>query len=300
MFQFFGNVVLWFSLPQYIAKVSLKKLNPFRNLKVILSLFIPALAIQLYVVLDKIMLGFFSDNFFENGYYEQAMKISRLVLTIVISLGTVMVPRIGFLFEQKQYEQIKEYMYKSYQFVCFLGIPLCIGLIIISDNLVPWFFGIEFNKVANILKISALLILGIGISNVTGVQYLIPTKRQNLFTITVIGGAIINLVLNIILIPNLYSIGAAISSVIAELFISIIQLLAIKNEINIKRILKNSINYFVAGLIMGCFLLGENMIMRPSIYNTMIMFFSGIIIYGIILIFLKDDFFISNLRKLSH
>ena len=167
IFQILENAILWLSLSRYITIPKVKSIKSFGNIKIIVSLFIPALAIQLYVVLDKIMLGYYSDSFIENGYYEQSMKISKLILTIVISLGTVMIPRIGFLLGQKQYEKVIEYMYKSYRFVCFLGIPLSVILISISDNLVPWFFGIDCMKVSDILKISSLLIVFIGISNVT-------------------------------------------------------------------------------------------------------------------------------------
>lgn len=299
IFQVLGNAILWISLPKYIVIPKVKNIKPLRNIKEIISLFIPALAIQLYLVLDKIMLGCFSDSFIENGYYEQAMKISKLVLTIVISLGTVMVPRIGFLFGQKQYEKVIEYMYKSYKFVCFLGIPLCVGLISISDNLVPWFFGIDYMKVSDILKISSVLIIFIGISNVTGLQYLIPTKRQRIFTYTVILGAIINIISNIIFIPKFYAMGAAISSAIAEGTIMVVQLIAIRREIKFKMIIKNAINYIVASFIMGLVLYIEGIYIVSSMINTFIMILSGIFVYAILLVLLKDKFFINNIRKIN-
>lgn len=61
-------------------------------------------------------------------------------------------------------------------------------------------FGAGYDKVALLLKILAFIILAIGINNVTGMQYLIPTGRQNLFTITVLIGAGVNFCLNLVLI----------------------------------------------------------------------------------------------------
>lgn len=52
---------------------------------------------QVYTVLDKTMIGVITQNAYENGYYEQALKIAKLVLTIVTSLGTVMIPRIDII-----------------------------------------------------------------------------------------------------------------------------------------------------------------------------------------------------------
>src|SRR5699024_2653136 len=143
-----------------------------------LILFIPGIAMQIYTVLDKTMIGLITRVGEENGYYEQAQKIVQLCLTIITSLGVVMVPRIDFNYSQKNKEVMSYYMYRSYRFVFFLGIPFMLGLIAVSDMIVPWFFGEEFTKVVPLLKIFSVLFLSIGLNNVTGVQYLIPTKRQ--------------------------------------------------------------------------------------------------------------------------
>ena len=63
-----------------------------------------------------------------------------MFLTIVIALGTVMIPRIGFHFEKGDTKEVKRLMYRGYRFAWFLGIPLCFGLIIVAPNFVPWFF----------------------------------------------------------------------------------------------------------------------------------------------------------------
>ena len=299
IFQLLGNVILWKNIFKYIDKPILKNLKPFKDISTVLSLFIPTIAIQIYIVLDKIMIGYFTNDFLENGYYEQATKISKLVLTIVISLGVVMVPRIGYLFEKKQMDNVKEYMYKSYRFVWCLSLPLSIGLICISDNIVPWFFGIEYAKVSEVLKISSLLIIFIGINNITGIQYLIPTKRQNIFTKTVIVGAIVNIICNFIFIPKLYAIGAAISSVIAEAIIAICQLIIVKKELDLFTIVKYAKNYIIASLIMGLILFFEQQFFLPNIVNSFIMIITGVISYVLILIYLKDRFFLSNIKKVK-
>ena len=188
-FTFLSNLSLWAYLPRYVTKISRKEINPFWQFSTIISLFVPTIAIQVYTVLDKTMIGIITHSSFENGYYEQALKVSRTILTLVTALGTVMIPRIGYYFEIGNTSEIKRLMYRGYRFVWFFGVPLCLGLICISSNLVPWFFGPNYDKVVTLLKILAFLVLAIGISNVTGMQYLIPTKRQNVFTVTVIFGA---------------------------------------------------------------------------------------------------------------
>lgn len=297
-FTFLNNASYWLSIGKYIEKPNWNKIHPGRHLKTIFSLFIPTIAVQIYTVLDKTMIGIITNSSYENGYYEQALKISRMVLTLVTSLGTVMIPRIGYHFEKGEKEQVRFYMYRGYKFVWFLGIPLCFGLILISSNFVPWFFGNEYRKVIPLLGILSFLILAVGINNVTGIQYLIPTKKQNIFTRTVVYGTIINVLLNYFLISKYQSFGAAIASVVAESFIAIIQIYIIRDELSPKIIMKSSINYFIAGLIMALVLIAVRGFFVSSIINTMILIFIGAIVYFFVLILIHDDFFFSNISTI--
>lgn len=288
---------LWLGIKKYIKWPEWKQLHPFKNMRIIVSLFLPTIAVEIYTVLDKTMIGMFASNSLENGYYEQALKLSKITLTLVTALGTTMIPRIGYLFQNGEQIQIKDFMYRSYRFVWFLGVPLCFGLIGVAYNIVPWFYGEGYEKVIDLLKITSWLILAIGISNVTGMQYLLPTKRQYVMTKTLFIGAGINFLLNILLIPRYYSTGAAIGSVVAELVIAIVQLVVVRKELSIKRILKSGVPYFVAGGIMLMILVIEQKIFLPSVISTLCMIGSGAIVYFVILILLKDSFFIDNVKK---
>lgn len=285
-------------MPRYIEKIRFSEIHPFTNVKTILSLFIPTIAIQIYTVLDKTMIGIITNSSYENGYYEQALKISRMILTMVTALGTVMIPRIGYYFEKKNIEEVKRLMYRGYRFVWFLGIPLCFGLICVSFNFVPWFFGKGYDKVIDLLKILSFLILAIGINNVTGMQYLIPTKRQNLFTLAVVIGACTNIILNAILIPLIQSVGAAIASVAAETVIAVVQLILVRKEISFWQVLKEGIHYYIAGILMAVGLLILGKLLSPSIIHTGIMILCGATVYFLILLIIRDEFLLSNIKAL--
>lgn len=287
---------MWGYLPKYIKKIPAKQLKPFRNIKVILGLFIPTIAIQIYTVLDKTMIGLITQDANQNGYYEQAIKIARMALTVVTALGTVMIPRIGYHFEKGETETVKQYMYRSYRFVWLLSIPLCFGLMMISDNFVLWFFGKGYEPVIPLMKILALLILAIGVNTVTGNQYLIPTKREKVYTITVVIGAVVNFVLNLLLIYYFKAIGAAIASVIAETTIAVVQLLIVRKEISNWKIVKTSGKYLIAGGIMVVVLWIENRYFLPSVLNTCIMIASGAVVYFLALLALRDGFLLTNLK----
>lgn len=297
-FNFLSNLSLWTYLPTFVGVPDWKVIKPFKKIKTVISLFIPTIAMQIYTVLDKTMIGLITQNVFENGYYEQSIKISRMVLTIVTALGTVMIPRIGFYYEKGEMETVNSLMYRGYRFVWFLGIPLCFGLIGISSNFVPWFFGEGFDKVIPLLNILSFLILAIGINNVTGMQYLIPTKRQNLFTFTVLIGAGVNLILNLILIPLSQSTGAAVASVVAEVVIALVQLWFVRKEFSVKKVFLSSWRYLSAGGIMLSALKIMGRRLEESTINTIIMIFCGAAIYCILLLILRDDFFIQNIKNM--
>ncbi|MBR3602620.1 MAG: oligosaccharide flippase family protein [Lachnospiraceae bacterium] len=293
-----GVMSLWSSLFKIVDKPDWKKIKPFTNINVVLSMFIPTIAISIYTVLDKTMLGVLTGLNVENGYYEQALKLSRTALSLVTALGTVIIPRIGYHYEKKETEIVRNYMYRSYRFVWFLGIPLSLGMIAVAPNVVPWFYGDGFDKVIPLLGISSLLIIAIGINNVTGMQYLIPTRRQNVFTYTVLIGAVTNFILNFILIPKWYSVGAAFASVLAETVIAVVQIIIVRKEISPWKILSYSRHYLVAGFVMYGILKKIGHYLEAGILNSMMMIIGGGVIYFLILLILKDDFFKEQIVKI--
>lgn len=293
-----GNLLLWVSLPQFICKVKFKRLNPFRKTREIISLFIPTIAIQVYTVLDKTMIGIITRDSFQNGYYDQSEKLAKMALTVVTSLGIVLIPRIGAYFAQNRHKEIQEYMYRSYRFVWMLGLPLCFGLIGIASNLIPWFLGPGYDRSIPLLRVLSLLILAIGINNVTGMQYLIPTKRQNTFTLTVCIGAGANLICNIVFIMLWGAMGAAFATVLAETIIAIVQIVIVRNELKPAHIVHLCIKYVIAASLMLIILFVESLVLKPSIVNTIAMIASGMISYFLILIILRDSFFLDNINRL--
>ena len=296
-FWFLGSALQCCFLPKYIDKPDFKNVRPFRNIKTIWSLFIPTIASSVYSVLDTTMIGLFTDGSYENGYYELCMRVIRIVLMLVTSLAGVMIPRIGYLFKKGDKEQIQRYMYLSYRFIWFIGVPLCLGLIAISDNFVYWFFGEDSARVAELLKISSFLIVVISINSITGSQYLIPTGRQNQYTLSIIIGATVNLFMNIFLIRYFHAYGAVVASVSAEGVIALVELYFVRKELSLIKILLSSRNYLLAG---GCMLgiliaLGKNW--QSSPVNTFTLIFMGAAIYFITLLILRDEFSINNAKK---
>ena len=294
---FLCNASLLPYLKRYINGINISKLMPFSYLSASILLFLPNVAIQIYTVLDKIMIGLITRDPNENGFYEQSIKISKFLLFIVTALGTVVVPRIGYYFTKNDQTNLKNLIYKSYRLTLLIAIPITFGLYFISDNFIPWFLGEDFNKSIVLMKILSVLVILIGLSNVTGIQYMVPTKREKMLTLSLTIGAVINFCLNLYLIRHYKSIGAAIASIIAESTITFLQLFFVRLEISFIKILKDSYKYILSAILMFIvdMLFLRNLI--PSIANTMKIIMISAVIYFIFIILFQDDFFIEMIKR---
>lgn len=293
-----SGMIIWGYLPQYLVKIGWHDVKPFRNMRMIIELFLPQIAISIYVYLDKTMLGVLTGSPFENGFYEQAEKMVKMPLTVVTSLGVVMLPRISAAFAQRDTAAIVGYMEKSARFTWFLSMPMCFGLIGIASNFVPWFFGPGYDKVVPVMMILSGIVIAISFSNLFGIQYMVPTNRQNLLTLSVTIGAIFNFILNLFIIPQLQSIGAAIATLLTECIVTLGQAWLIRTELPLKIFLFDSVHYVLAGAVMLVFLLFLGNDWGPSILHTIIMIVLGAGIYGIILLLLKDEMVFFALQKI--
>lgn len=289
--DFLGNFSLWLYLPKFMEKIKIKELNILKHLKPIIGLFIPQIAIQIYTVLDRTMIGKICSDISEVGFYEQAQKVIRLLLTIVTSLGTVMIPRMANTLAKRDMMKFKEYMKKSYGFMSFLAFPIIVGIILISKEFVPIFFGEGYNEVVGLIQIISPIVFIIGISNLIGYQYLIPARMQKMYTISVTAGAVINFLLNLIFIRKLGAFGASIATVISELVVSGIQLYSAKDVINIKDMAKISRNNIISSVIMFIVIFAiSKVIYITGIISIGINVIIGVIIYVGVLVILKDKY----------
>ena len=300
-FTFIGNLSLWINLKQYVNKIKIKNLKPFKDFKLAAQLFVPSVATQIFFVFDKTMIGWFSNNSLENGYYEQALKIVDMTLVIITTLSTVMIPRIAQEYNKRNNKKIKEYLNKSFRFVFMLAIPMTLGIISVASIFVPWFFGVEYNKSIYILCILSLLYIFMGINSLTGTQYLVSTNQQNKHTKFLLIGGTCNIILNLILIPKFYSIGAAMSSVIGEFIITILELnyLNKTKQYNIKKIFKCAKNYVIAGIIMLVVLVLLKKFLDNNTLLLFVMIICGCITYILALLIEKDSLILGEINKLK-
>ena len=112
--ELIGNISLWMYLSKYVLKINLKKLNLIQHIKPIFVLFLPQIATQIYTILDKTMVGIITNDMNEVGFYEQAQKIARAAIVIIMAVQTVMNSRVANAYVNKDRKEIKRCLKKSF------------------------------------------------------------------------------------------------------------------------------------------------------------------------------------------
>ena len=284
--QLGGNITLWPYLRKSIMWISPKDWRPFKHFYPSLLLFIPTITTQIYLFVNQLMLGKLGDPT-ALGQYNYADKIVKLVLAVVTATGTVMLPHIANKFASGDVTGIRESLYKSFDFMTSLAVPLMFGLMAISDKFAIWFLGTKYVDTGQMIFLEAPVIVFIAWSNVTGTQYLMPVNRINEYTISVTCGAIVNIIANALLIIPFSGQGAAVATTISEFFVTAAQLVLIRTTISRRRLFKNIWKYFVSGAIMFVVVFRLDNIMNMNIINLSVQVAIGALVYVCCLLILK-------------
>ena len=295
---FLTSLTYWLFLRKRIIRVS--GIKPFSHLKGVFALFLPTIATQIYMVLDKSMIGWFTVGDAENGYYEYAEKIIRICMTLIMSLSTILLSRNASAFAENDIEAVKTNVYKGISYGFMVTFPICLGLIAVADIFVPVYFGGDFIKTALLLKLFSPLIIFMGFQNVIGMTLLLPIKKQNVYVISVIVSAIVNIILNFILVPKFLSIGAVVATIIAEFLCVSVQLFYVfkKGYLSIIEFFRRSVKYFISAIIMFLGTWGVGFLVTGiSIIALLSKLAVGVIFYFLTLLLLKDEFFIGLLKQ---
>lgn len=193
-----------------------------RHLYPIFTFFFMSVATTVYTNLDTVMLGVMKNNEVV-GYYNAAIKIKTILVTLVTSLGTVLLPRLSYYYEQGKEKEFLSLVSKAFSFVLLFSIPCCIYFSVYAKPVVEFLSGPGYLPAVAPMIILMPTILFIGLSNITGIQVLVPTGRETLVLRSVILGAVVDFLLNLILIPSLGASGAAIGTLCAEFAVTLLQ-----------------------------------------------------------------------------
>lgn len=225
-----SNICNLVNIHRYIEIRPVGMYNFRHHLKPIIVFFAMSCATTIYTNLDTVMLGFIRTDM-DVGYYNAAVKVKSVLLGVVTSLGTVLLPRASYYVEHHETNEFQRITRKAINFVILIAIPLTCYFILYAREGILFLSGNAYMPAVFPMQIIMPTILFIGLTNIMGIQMLVPLGREKIVLCSEIAGAIVDLIFNVLLIPRLASIGAAIGTLLAEIVVWIVQFTALRTEI---------------------------------------------------------------------
>ena len=292
-----SNILNFIRLRKLINFKKVESYSFLVHIRPILVFFAQSVAITVYTNLDTVMLGFMQSDI-EVGCYNAAIKIKTILLSLVTSLGTVLLPRLSYCIQKNDKIQFQTLISKSIRFVFIIALPLTIFFILFAKETLIVLSGRDFIGATLAMQIITPTILLIGLSNITGIQILTPLGKEKFVVYSVTFGAILDLIVNYICIPRLGAAGASLGTLIAEFSVLAVQIMYTSKQLHeVKcgfKIFKIIISCLFASILVLFINLFTDFTVFFSLFVYAILFFGS---YVICLILLKEEFVVDYIYK---
>lgn len=290
-----SQVVVWPFVLKEIDFIKPSIQGIVSRIKPNIMLFLPVIAVSLYTIMDKLMLGLL-DTKKEVAYYAYAERIIQIPLSFITALGTVMLPRASHMMHNGKSKESIKLLVHSMQFAMVLSIGSTAGVMAISNILIPWYYGKAFTRCAIFTCLLAPVIAFTSWNTIIRTQFVIPKGLDQIYLATVSSGAVVNLVLNYFLIKSMRGTGAVIATIFAELAVCLVQYIFLKKELNYKTFAIDTGAFVGCGVIMAILVYAIPVNNKYLIYCIIGKVFIGIICYSslvyIYLIKIKKDYWL--------
>ena len=272
-----SSIVLWFHVSSYVDFKKVQWRCIVKHIVPMIVLFVPVALENIYAYMDRIMLGYQS-GIDQVGFYDNSTKV-LISKSIIFSLGTVMMPRMTALIEEKKDDKINDYLVKSTEIVILLSAAFSFGTAAVAFEFPTIFWGSDFASCSWIIFVMAFSLPFQCISNEIRTHYLIPASRNKQYMISAIVGTVFNFASNFLLIPLLGAMGAAVTTLCSEVIVLIFQLMLCHKEFSFVKYIFNNKIYFFIGFIMFIFVRIIGYLLGVHIYTLIIETLFGAIIY---------------------
>ena len=291
--EFLGQLVMIIKVEPYMfKKTNIRIDNIKKHIKGAFALFIPTIAIQVYTLLDKVMLGSLSGES-ATGYYDNAQKMVRLAASVASAIVSVSTPRLSYCFAKGDNQVVRNHFNKVFSFVTFISFPMCFGLAGVASNFSSWYYGSNFAGIDKLVMVGSVLIISLGWSGMLGNMILVATGHQKYYTIAVYISAVTNVGLNALLIGKLGAMGALVASIVAEVIGMMIMFRFSNKLFGLIDALTCIPKYLFSSLIMFAVVRIIDAFVLYSMWSTAIEILAGGVIYFTLLLLISDQ----NLRE---
>lgn len=276
--QFISNLVIWPFIKKTFTFRKPSWEGVIKHIKPNLILFVPILAVSIYNVMDKLMLEFFSTKN-EVGYYALAERIVLIPNTLLLALDNVVMPKMSNLFKNNKDSEAFLLMDKIMIIIMFFSSAFTFGLASIAPEFTVWFYGNEYVRSGLFVLLLSPIVLFKGFAGALRTQYIIPKSKDSWFIISLISGALVNLLANLILIPRLQGVGAIIGTVLAEMTVAFLQFYYCRKELPIKKYLTQATLFVSMGILMYILLINIPLLSSITIMDLIFKIFIGCLFY---------------------
>lgn len=300
-----SQIILWFYVPKFISlkKPDIEEIKKHFGPNV--KLFIPLLAMSVYHIMDKTMLGALS-TYTQSGYYYNADKVINIPIGLLTGVGTVMLPRMSALAGADMKTELNAMFNTTIRGIGLVSAAMCCGIAAIAKEFTPFFFGPGYDECITLIICLAPVLFIKGLSLISRNLFLIPNKMENKLSASVFAGAVLNIIVNALLIPSMGALGAVIGTLAAEIVSCIWQYASLSKEVKCINSLMSAIVYFALGVCMyfGVRFIADHII-AVNIVKIFIEIITGVIIYSALCIALWTitrnksaiEFFKSQLKR---
>lgn len=281
----FANSLLMFPfLKSRLTHISFRSLHVFRHFLPALALFLPQAATQIYVQCDKVLIKYMLKDPSYISFYTENEKIAKMPLILATALSTVLMPRIAYEFKSGHKDKVAGYIRKAFSSIFLVLAPCCTGLMAIAKNFNLLFLGKEFADTYPLLISFCPIMIFIGFSNVTGIQYLVALDRKKELTLSYVTAAIANLIIDILMIPRIGLYGAVLGTVCAEIFAFCIQYYYMRRDLGSFKISKIIIRVSIAAIIMGLIVGAVNCLAIMPVIQLAVQVVAGVLVFLLLII----------------
>lgn len=218
-----------------------------KHLRPLLWLFAMVASTEAYTVLDHTMLGFMQGDV-AVGRYAAAVKVNKMVITLIAAIGVVLIPRLSYYIGNGQWDSVRNLVKKAYNYTFLLSVPSAAGLFVLSGEIIRLFGGEGFSAASITMQIMTPIVLVIPFSVASNQQTLIPLGREKLMLIATCVGAVANFICNMILIPRYAENGAAVGTVIAETLVALVSFRNVRKYIAMAPVFQKFWHYLLAAM----------------------------------------------------
>ena len=292
------NVAAYSQLGKYIGRPSGNIRRFTVHIRSSVYLFLPQAAALFYLQVDKVMLQWITGASNQVSFYDHAEKLINIPLSLISVMSTVMMPRIANEFKNNNRGQIETLLNKAGRFALFAAFPMMFGLACIADKFIPWYLGSEFAPVASAMVILSPIVVLNSLTGISGQQYFTATNQINILLRAYVSAAVLNVIVNAVLIPGHGYIGAAVATVGSSLISTILQYYYLNRQVRVTGLIKCSLRYLAASVVMAVVVYLITRRTPAGARTTAVQIMTGVAVYLALMLLLKDRTLPELLQKI--